>query len=112
MSTVASTSSSSSGKPDSRRMPAGATSFSLFEVPPQLVVKGVVLEDVLLAEDVTPVGQMRETCPYCGGVPLQLVLRSDHVILPHLFCEQCTRCFEATYPDGRSALMFSRLAIY
>jgi hypothetical protein len=98
--------------PAPRQRAGRGASFALLEVPPQLVVDGELVDGGLLAQDVTPVGQMRETCPYCLDVPLQLVLRSDHVILPHLFCQRCTRCFEATDPDGRWALMFSGLPIY
>lgn len=90
---------------------AGVALFSLVELSPQQVVKGVVLDDGFMAKDVIPVGLMRETCPYCEDVPLQLVLRARHVIRSHLFCDQCTRCFDAVYPDGKSALLYSRLPL-
>jgi hypothetical protein len=49
---------------------------------------------------------MRETCPHCPGMALKLVLRRDHVIRPHLFCPQCTRCYDAIDANGVSALTF------
>jgi len=39
------------------------------------------------------------------------VLRYAHVIRNHLFCPQCTRCFDARYPDGSSALTFMATAM-
>ncbi|WP_210543767.1 hypothetical protein [Rhodoferax sp. PAMC 29310] len=80
--------------------------FNLVELPPQLVVSGKMVANGFQADDVTPVGDMRETCPHCTGLPLKLVLRRDNVIRPHLFCPQCTRCYDAIYPDGTSALAF------
>lgn len=49
-------------------------------------------------------GQVRETCPYCAGHHLLLVLRQDCVRLAHLFCDRCNTCFDAHYPNGRCAL--------
>ena len=86
-----------------------STAFlSLVELDPRLVVEGTRVDGGFEAKDVIPVGKMRETCPYCLGVPLQLVLRFQHVLRPHLFCEHCTRCFDANFADGNSALMFNR----
>ena len=78
--------------------------LSLVELDPRQVVDGVVVASGFKANDVAAVGEMRETCPYCGGLPLQLVLRHGHVIRSHLVCKTCTRCFDATYSDGSSAL--------
>jgi hypothetical protein len=89
----------------------GASLFSLAELDPRQVVAGVPVPAGFAAADVFPVGQMRETCPYCTDVPLQLVLRANNVIRTHLFCEQCTRCFDAIDADGNSALLFGKLPI-
>jgi hypothetical protein len=98
-------------KPDPCLRVKGVSLFSLAELDPRQVVAGVRVAAGFVAADVMPVGQMRETCPYCTDVPLQLVLRANHVIRTHLFCEQCTRCFDAIDPDGHSALLHSRLPI-
>jgi hypothetical protein len=85
---------------------AESSLFILREIDPREVVDGVLVSSGFLADDVVPVGKMREVCPYCVNSPLQLVLRHLHVKRSHLYCQQCTRCFEAFYPDGRSALTF------
>jgi hypothetical protein len=85
--------------------------LTLVEVDPGRVVAGTMSPAGLVAQDISAVGQMRETCPHCPGVPLQLVLRMNHVIHPHLFCRHCTRCFDAFFPDGRSALKFAGLPL-
>ncbi|WP_114968870.1 hypothetical protein [Rhodoferax ferrireducens] len=100
----------SSERPGAHLRAQGGSFFSLLELDPRQVVKGVEVADGIVAEDVIPVGQMRENCPHCDA-PLQLVLRANNVIRSHLFCEQCTRCFDARYPDGSSALLFSRLPV-
>lgn len=87
-----------------------ATVLKLVELNPELVISGARAPGGLVAPDVTLAGTMRETCPHCQ-VPLQLVLRHKHVIRSHLFCAQCTRCFDALYVDGRSALAFAGLSI-
>jgi hypothetical protein len=79
------------------------TSFSLVQVDPREVVRGVRAAAGLLVKNVATVGKMREMCPHCN-TPLQLVLRYKDVIRTHLYCEECTRCFDARYPDGNSAL--------
>ena len=79
--------------------------FSLAELDPQWVVDGERTGAGYQADDVVSSGAMREECPACAGVPLQLVLRYGRVIRTHLFCTHCTRCFDAVYPDGSSALM-------
>ena len=85
--------------------------FSLVELDPTQVVKGILVDDGFMAEAVTPVGQMRETCPNCDGEPLQLVLRHEHVIRAHLFCVKCTRCYDAIFLDGNSALLVAGQSI-
>lgn len=98
------------------RSPAGkrtheSVRFTLVELDPTLVVEGVMVTDGFMAEAVTPAGQMREACPNCEDEPLQLVLRYEHVIRPHLFCVRCTRCYDAVYPDGTSALLVAGQSI-
>ena len=85
--------------------------FSLVELDPTQVVEGILVADGFMAEAVTPAGKMRETCPNCAGEPLQLVLRYQHVIRAHLFCVKCTRCYDAMYPDGNSALVVAGQSI-
>jgi hypothetical protein len=83
-----------------------------FEMPPLIlvgldplhVVDGVPQEEGIYTEDIRTFGRMRETCPECEGVPLQLVLRQKRVRVEHLLCPQCTRCFSAFFSDGTSAL--------
>jgi len=78
--------------------------LSLVELDPREVVDGVMTEQGFLAPDVMPVGPMREACPHCPGVALQLVLRHRHVRRSHLFCRVCTRCYDALADTGQSAL--------
>lgn len=79
--------------PQRRHQPLDIT---LAELDPRDVTDGVLLDNgQFLAPDPTPVGAMRETCPHCHDVALQLVLRRHHVKRSHLFCEQCTRCYDA-----------------
>ncbi|EJM97068.1 hypothetical protein [Herbaspirillum sp. YR522] len=78
--------------------------LALVELDPCEVVDGVMTEQGWLAPDVVPVGPMREACPHCSGVALQLVLRHRHVKRSHLFCRVCTRCYDALTDGGQSAL--------
>jgi hypothetical protein len=89
-----------------RRHQASSEPFTLVELLPQEVVTGTRVANGFQADDVTSVGDMRETCPHCPGMALKLVLRRDHVIRPHLFCPQCTRCYDAIDANGVSALTF------
>ena len=91
-----------SSRPQRRRERLDIT---LMELDPREVVDGVLLDNgMFLAPDPTPVGAMREVCPHCEGVALQLVLRRHHVKRSHLFCEQCTRCYDAVCEGGYSIL--------
>lgn len=90
---------------------AGRGLFSLLELQPQMVMDGELLGEVFEADPVTSAGNTRERCPHCQDSSLQLVLRQGRVIRPFMFCPQCTRCFDAVYPDGRSALMLWGLSI-
>lgn len=87
-----------------------ATVLNLVELDPQLVVHGKPAPGGLVAPVATPAGTMREVCPHCH-VPLQLVLRHQHVIQSHLFCRQCTRCFDALNTEGRSVLALAGWSI-
>jgi len=49
-------------------------------------------------------GTVREVCPKCQRGGLKLVLRQSSVRIAHLFCADCTSCFDAQYPDGAPAL--------
>ncbi|HTD06970.1 hypothetical protein [Undibacterium sp.] len=85
--------------------------FTLIEMDPRDVVNGIEREEGYLSEDITPAGTMRETCPHCPGNALLLILRYKHVKRSHLFCEQCTRCYDALYPDGTSALAIGGVSL-
>lgn len=85
--------------------------FTLLEVDPRDVIDGVMLDEGYLSEDVAAAGRMREHCPYCSSIALQLILRYRHVKRTHLFCECCTRCFDALYPDGTSALAIGTMSL-
>ena len=91
--------------PDKRVREAGL--MRLLELDPRRVIKTAALASGALQDSVTPVATMRETCPHCPGVPLQLVLRYQQVLQSHLFCPTCHRRYDAIRPDGRSALAYS-----
>jgi hypothetical protein len=78
--------------------------LTLLELDPARVIEGERTGEGYLAPDPNMFGAMRETCPVCQDVNLQLILRQDRVKLAHLFCPQCTRCYDARYPDGSPAL--------
>lgn len=78
--------------------------LTLVELAPALVADGAWLHECYVTGDITFSGQMREVCPDCEGVHLQLVLRQEFVKRAHMFCPKCTRVFDARYPDGSEAL--------
>ena len=78
----------------------------LVEIDPLAVVVAERRDDVYVADSVRTYGDMRETCPECKGVHLKLVLRQSDVRAAHLYCAQCTRCYDARFADGTSALNF------
>lgn len=78
--------------------------LTLVELDPPTVADGVWLHDCYVSGDIKFSGEMREVCPECEGVHLQLVLRQDFVKRAHMFCPECTRCFDARYADGSAAL--------
>ncbi|MEB0032277.1 hypothetical protein QN372_16080 [Undibacterium sp. RTI2.1] len=85
--------------------------FTLIEIDPRDVIDGVMLEQGYLSDDAQSSGTMREVCPHCNGVALQLILRFRHVKRAHLFCDCCTRCYDALYPDGSSALVLGAVSL-
>jgi hypothetical protein len=76
----------------------------LIELDPSVVVDGAWLHECYVTGEVVFAGEMRETCTNCKDIRLQLVLRQEFVKRAHLFCKECTRCFDARYPDGSEAL--------
>lgn len=87
-----------------------AAPFSLVELDPHLVLAVSAPDSGIMAqEDAVSAGRMRELCPYCGDVPLQLALLSKHVTRPHLYCDKCTRCFDAVYSDGSPVFTFKAI---
>lgn len=87
-----------------------AAPFSLVELDRHLVLAQSVPDSgIMMQEDVVSAGRMRELCPYCGDVPLQLALLSKHVIRSHLYCDKCTRCFDAIYSDGSPVFTFQKM---
>ena len=88
--------------PDHRQSSMGT--LLLVQLDPATVVDCVRVGDAYLADDIVMSGAMRETCPMCKTVHLKMVLRQMHVKRAHMFCEQCTRCFDARYQNGSPAL--------
>ncbi|MBG7621931.1 hypothetical protein I5R65_20875 [Herbaspirillum sp. AP02] len=78
--------------------------LKLVELDPREVIEGVMTPAGFVTADVVPVGPMREACPHCDGVALQLVLRHRHVKRSHLFCRSCTRVYDALNESGYSVL--------
>lgn len=74
----------------------------LSELNPRVVVDHV--DDEGQALHVLTFGSVREFCPKCQTGHLKLVLRQSSVRVAHLFCADCTSCFDAHYPNGTPAL--------
>ena len=74
----------------------------LSELNPRMVVDHVDDEGQPL--HVLTFGSVREFCPKCQSGHLKLVLRQSSVRIAHLFCADCTSCFDAQYPHGTPAL--------
>jgi hypothetical protein len=74
----------------------------LSELNPHMVVDHVDDEDQPL--HVLTFGSVREVCPKCRTGHLKLVLRQSSVRIAHLFCADCTSCFDAHYTNGMPAL--------
>ncbi|MET3130000.1 hypothetical protein AAKU55_000241 [Oxalobacteraceae bacterium GrIS 1.11] len=79
--------------------------LTLVELDPTAIIEGERLEEGYACEDINTFGAMRETCPVCTGSHLDLVLRQTNVRTAHLFCKRCTRCFDARFADGSTALL-------
>ena len=77
-------------------------SLVLSELNPRMVVDHVDDEGQPL--HVLTFGSVREFCPKCQNGHLKLVLRQSSVRIAHLFCADCTSCFDAQYPNGTPAL--------
>ncbi|MFZ6742229.1 hypothetical protein ACO0LC_03275 [Undibacterium sp. JH2W] len=95
----------------SERRNVRAPDFILLQLDPRDVIEGVMLKEGFQSEDAPSAGNMREHCPHCSGVQLQLILRYKFVKRSHLFCSSCTRCYDALYPDGTSALALSAMSL-
>jgi hypothetical protein len=74
----------------------------LSELNPRMVVDHIDDEGQPL--HVLTFGSVRESCPKCRTGHLKLVLRQSSVRMAHLFCADCTSCFDAHYPNGTPAL--------
>lgn len=89
--------------PPGRRHHAGSENcLCLYELNPDDVVDRLAQEGALV--EAISFGAVRETCPKCEKSHLQLVLRQHAVRIPHLFCDNCASCFDASYPNGAPAL--------
>lgn len=88
--------------PSRRRAAAPDAGLVLSELNPHAVI------DHLDADGhpvhVLTFGSVREVCPKCRTGHLKLVLRQSAVRVAHLFCADCTSCFDAHYQDGAPAL--------
>lgn len=89
---------------DKRQHETVASPFFLRELDRSAIIDNMLIDKKYLCEEIRSAGDMREICPECKDVHLQLVLRQKNVRLAHLFCGKCFRCFDACYPDGCSAL--------
>ncbi|MFI4940496.1 MAG: hypothetical protein ACHP7O_09190 [Burkholderiales bacterium] len=79
--------------------------LTLNELDPCDIVEGVLMSEGYLGHDFVIAGEMREICPECKTTLLQLVLLQPGVKRAHMLCPACTRCFDACYEDGSSALL-------
>jgi hypothetical protein len=86
----------------SRRRTAVSGCLVLSELNPRMVIDHFDEEDQTL--HVLTFGTVREICPKCRTNRLNLVLRQSSVRIAHLFCADCTSCFDAHYENGAPAL--------
>ncbi len=75
----------------------------LTELDPDSFNDHIQLDDERPGEIVTS-GKMRETCPKCKDVHLQLILRQENIKTAYLLCPTCSSCFDVQYSDRASAL--------
>lgn len=85
-----------------RRGPAPGDGLVLSELSPHTVVDRLDAEGHPI--HVLTFGSVREACPKCRGSHLKLVLRQSAVRVAHLFCANCTSCYDAHYANGTPAL--------
>jgi len=88
--------------PHASRRCATEECLVLSELNPRAVVDHV--DDDGQPLHVLSFGTVREVCPKCRTGHLKLVLRQSTVRIAHLFCADCTSCFDAHYPNGTPAL--------
>ncbi len=84
-----------------RRQRHPEDSLLLTELSPHIVIDH---RDDGKPVNLTTFGTVRETCPKCMQMHLNLILRQRNVRTAHLFCAECQSCFDAHYPSGASAL--------
>lgn len=92
-------------RPGAEKRQNSAALLMLIQLDPASIVDCVHVKEGYLAHDFAVAGEMRETCPECKTTHLKLVLLQNGVKRAHMFCERCTRCYDACYPDGYSALL-------
>ncbi len=85
-----------------RQRPQFDDRLVLTELNPDDVVDH--LEPQFAPVDLITFGTVRETCPRCEQPHLKLVLRQRRIRMAHLFCSECSGCFDAHYSNGASAL--------
>jgi len=90
------------GTPGGERRGAGAVQLILTELNPHVVVD--TWYDGEQPRELLTFGTVRELCPKCRQGSLKLVLRQSSVRMAHLFCADCTSCYDAQYADGAPAL--------
>jgi len=89
-------------QPSRRRHEEPDASLVLSELNPRTVIDHIDEEGQPL--HVLTFGSVREICPKCQSGHLKLVLRQSAVRMAHLFCADCTSCFDAHYSNGTPAL--------
>lgn len=87
---------------DKRKHQAAQLMFR--QLDPCCIMNGTVTNFGYATPNFVVAGETRETCPECETTHLKLVLLQPGVKRTHLFCTTCTRCFDACYADGSSAL--------
>ena len=88
--------------PSRRHLYSVDATLVLSELNPRAVVDQLAGAEAPI--DLTTFGTVRESCPKCHHHQLRLVLRQTNVRSAHLFCDNCQGCFDAHYPNGKSAL--------
>lgn len=90
------------GQAGARRRHDDVPPLILTELNPLLVID--TTEQNAQPVDLVTFGTVREVCPKCRQGGLKLILRQSSVRIAHLFCADCTTCYDAQYPDGAPAL--------